>query len=187
MTAESQPPTDPPIPQRIEVDADAVSVRRATPADAESVQALMLELADHEGLAHGVRTSTRDWSRMLGQDHVLVLLAFHSERPVGYVSAVRQLHLWSATDILAMDDLFVRSEARSAGVGTRLMAALAQHASIEGQMLVRWEMEVDNEGAQRFYRRLGAVVRPKVIATWQPHDYQAHLAASQGGAADSGA
>lgn len=179
MTADTQPPR-PPDQQRNEMDPDTVTVRRATPADADSVQALMLELADHEGFAHAVRTTAQDWTRMLADDHVVVLLACHEGRPVGYVSAVRQLHLWSGGDILAMDDLFARPEARGTGVGTRLMSSLAQHAAAEGQLLVRWEMESDNDGAQRFYRRLGATLRTKVIAAWQPHDYQAHIDDSPG-------
>ncbi len=180
MTADDQPTTSPVNPEHLEADADTVTVRRATPADADSVQALMLELADHEGFAHAVRTTKQDWTRMLAHDGVVVLLAFRGDRPVGYVSAVRQLHLWSAGDILAMDDLYARPEARGTGVGTLLMSALAQHAAADGQLLVRWEMEVDNDGAQRFYRRLGAVLRTKIIASWQPHDYQAHIEASDG-------
>ena len=172
MTAHDQPPAKPTAQQRTEADSDMVTIRPATPGDAESVRALMLELADHEGLAHAVRTSMQDWARMLGQDNVVVLLAFRGGHPVGYVSAVRQLHLWSAGDILAMDDLFARPEARGIGVGTLLMSALAEHAAAQGHLLVRWEMEVDNDGAQRFYRRLGAALRPKVIAVWQPGDYE---------------
>jgi hypothetical protein len=32
-------------------------------------------------------------------------------------------------------------------------------------------MEVDNVDAQRFYRRLGATLRPKVLAAWPPTAY----------------
>jgi ribosomal protein S18 acetylase RimI-like enzyme len=179
MTADDQPTTSPIDQEHRGAAADTVTVRRATPADADSVQTLMLELADHEGFAHAVRTTRQDWTRMLAHDGVVVLLALRGDRPVGYVSAVRQLHLWSAGEILAMDDLYARPEARGAGVGTRLMSALAQHAAADGQLSVRWEMEVDNEGAQRFYRRLGAVLRTKVIASWQPHDYQTHVEPGQ--------
>jgi hypothetical protein len=33
-------------------------------------------------------------------------------------------------------------------------------------------MEADNDGGQRFYRRLGATLRPKVVATWAPESYE---------------
>ena len=47
------------------------------------------------------------------------------------------------------------------------MAALAGLAAPE-QLLIRWGVEVDNVDAQRFYRRLGATLRPKVLAAWTP-------------------
>ena len=50
------------------------------------------------------------------------------------------------------------------------MAALAAVAAPE-QLLIRWGMEVDNVDAQRFYRRLGATLRPKVLAGWTPDAY----------------
>jgi ribosomal protein S18 acetylase RimI-like enzyme len=88
------------------------------------------------------------------------------------VSAVRQLHLWTGGDVLALDDLYVRPGCRDAGVGRRLMGALAALAAPE-QLLIRWGMEADNVGAQRFYRRLGATLRPKVLAAWTPAAYAA--------------
>jgi hypothetical protein len=36
---------------------------------------------------------------------------------------------------------------------------------------VRWEAEVENEPAHRFYSRLGARLRTKVIAAWTPDGY----------------
>ena len=178
MTNQDQRPAGSSAEQRTNADA-TVTVRRATPSDAESVQALMLELAEHEGFAHAVGTSVQDWARMLELEGVVVLLAFRGGRPVGYVSAVHKLHLWSGGDILAMDDLFARPEARGTGVGTLLMSALAQHADVEGQLQIRWEMDVENDGAQRFYRRLGAAHRTKVIAVWQSHIYEDYIGSSR--------
>ncbi len=34
-------------------------------------------------------------------------------------------------------------------------------------------MEVGNLHAQRFYRRLGAALRPQILATWPPAAYTA--------------
>jgi hypothetical protein len=56
------------------------------------------------------------------------------------------------------------------------MTALARLAEPE-RLLIRWGMEADNLGGQRFYRRLGAALRPKVVATWTP---DAYLAAVEG-------
>ncbi len=50
------------------------------------------------------------------------------------------------------------------------MGALAALAAPE-RLLVRWGVEVDNVDAQRFYRRLGATLRHKVVAAWTPAAY----------------
>jgi ribosomal protein S18 acetylase RimI-like enzyme len=148
-----------------------VEVRRATPADAADVAAMVREIADHEDQAAHVHVSDEQWRRLLGRADVVVLVAERGDRAVGYVSAVRQLHLWTGGDVLALDDLYVRPGQRDAGVGRRLMAALAALAEPE-QLLIRWGMEVDNVDAQRFYRRLGATLRPKVLAAWTPDAYR---------------
>jgi GNAT superfamily N-acetyltransferase len=109
-------------------------------------------------------------ARLLERPEVIVLLAECDGEPVGYVSALRQLHLWTGGDVLGLDDLYVRPGHRDAGAGRRLMAALAGLAAPE-QLLIRWGMEVDNVDAQRFYRRLGATLRPKILAAWTPAAY----------------
>jgi ribosomal protein S18 acetylase RimI-like enzyme len=110
---------------------------------------------------------------MLARADVVVLLAERDGEPVGYVSAVRKLHLWLGHDVLALDDLFVRPGHRDAGVGRLLMLELARIATAEG-MAIRWEMRADNVDAQRFYARLGASLRTKVIAFW-PAEAQAQV------------
>jgi ribosomal protein S18 acetylase RimI-like enzyme len=146
------------------------AVRRATPEDAATLQQLLLELADQQEEGQHVRVDVDRWRELLAQPHVVVLLAERAGAAVGYVSAVRQLNLWSGRDILALDDLYVRSSFRDGGVGGDLMRALADVAATD-QLVIRWEMREDNHAAQRFYRRLGATLRTKVIAVWRPHDF----------------
>jgi ribosomal protein S18 acetylase RimI-like enzyme len=160
-------------------DTLAVTTRRATPADAADVAAMVGEIAALENQAAHVHVDRAQWRRLLTRPDVIVLLAERDGAPIGYVSAVRQLHLWTGGDVLALDDLYVRPASRDGGVGRQLMIALAALAAPE-QLLIRWGVEVDNVDAQRFYRRLGATLRPKVVAAWAPGDYTAltHPAAS---------
>ncbi|MCZ2860821.1 GNAT family N-acetyltransferase [Blastococcus sp. VKM Ac-2987] len=154
----------------------AVTTRRATPADAADVAVMVAEIAAHEDQAAHVHVQEEQWRRLLARPEVIVLLAEHSGGPVGYVSAVRQLHLWTGGDVVNLDDLYVRPGHRDAGVGRQLMATLAGLAKPE-QLLIRWSMEVDNADAQRFYRRLGAGLRHKVLAAWPPTAYAEAAAA----------
>jgi ribosomal protein S18 acetylase RimI-like enzyme len=153
-------------------------IRRAATADATDVATLVGEIAAHEGQAAYVQVDSTRWRTLLERPEVIVLLAERDGRAVGYVSALRQLHLWTGGDVLNLDDLYVRPGHRSAGVGLRLMAALAGLAAPD-RLLIRWGMEPDNADAQRFYRRLGATLRPKVLAGWSPSAY-ADLAAIHG-------
>ncbi len=150
-------------------------IRRATPADAADIAAMVREIAVHEDQTVHVHVLDAQWRNLLERPDVIVLLAERDGAAVGYVSALRQLHLWTGGDVLNLDDLYVRPAHRDAGVGRQLMAALAALATPE-QLLIRWGMEVDNVDAQRFYRRLGATLRPKILAAWPPAAY-ADLAA----------
>jgi ribosomal protein S18 acetylase RimI-like enzyme len=145
--------------------ASIVDVRRAGPEDAETVLTMVREIAAYEGDVTDVRSDLATWTAMLARPDVVVLVAERDGVPAGYVSAVRRLHLWLGTDVLALDDLFVREGYRDAGIGRLLMRALA---ALADGMLIRWEVEEDNLAAQRFYRRLGATLQRKVIARWRP-------------------
>ena len=152
-----------------------LTIRPATPADAPEVAAMVGEIAALEDQSAHVHVDVEQWHTLLARPDVTVLLAERDGAVVGYVSALRQLHLWTGGDVLDLDDLYVRPGHRDAGAGRRLMAALAALAAPE-QLLIRWGMEVDNVDAQRFYRRLGATLRPKILAAWPPAAY-ADLAA----------
>lgn len=154
--------------------ATDVQIRRADVDDAPLVRSMLLELATHEQTAHAVHADVDDWRRMLAERSVVVLLALVDDEPVGYVSGLRQLNLWMGHDIFAMDDLYVRPEARDRGVGGQLMAALAEYAT-DDRLLITWGVREDNAAGHRFYRRLGARLRSKVVAAWQPEDYTTYV------------
>jgi ribosomal protein S18 acetylase RimI-like enzyme len=153
--------------------AGPITIRRATPADAPDVAAMVREIAAHEDQGAHVHVDQAQWRALLTRPEVLVLLAERDGAAVGYVSAVRQLYLWTGGDVLNLDDLYVRPGHRDGGVGRQLMCALAALAARD-ELLIRWGMEVDNVDAQRFYSRLGATLRPKVLAAWTPAAYR-HL------------
>jgi ribosomal protein S18 acetylase RimI-like enzyme len=166
----------PPRPREVSMRtmASHVDVRRAGPADAGTVLTMVREIAAHEGDADDVVSDLATWTAMLARPEVFVLVAERDGVPAGYVSAVRRLHLWLGADILVLDDLFVRDGYRGAGVGRLLMRELAALAEPEG-MAIRWEMREDNVAAQRFYRRLGATLRTKVMAFWTPESQRTVL------------
>ena len=144
--------------------AASTVIVRADPTHAATVHTLVRELAAHEGSLAAATTGEQRWGELLARDDVTVLLAIHEGEPVGYVSAVAKLHLWSGCEIVALDDLYVRASFRNSGVGERLMRARAHRSGAP----IRWEVDEGNLAGQRFYLRLGARLRRKVVAWWEP-------------------
>jgi ribosomal protein S18 acetylase RimI-like enzyme len=165
--------------QTITTDTTALTIRRAGPEDAETIMEMVREIAAHEDQLQHLSVTCERWSQVLARPDVFVLVAWRDGAPVGYVSAIRRLHLWSDKDVLALDDLYVREQARDGGVGRRLMAALAAGYAAPDELTITWGVEPDNEAAQRFYGRLGATLRDKVLAGWRPEAYAAVIAEGQ--------
>lgn len=160
-----------------------VTIRRAGPADAAAVLEMVREIAAHEGQSKHVSVTIERWTEMLARPEVIVLIARRDDVALGYVSSIRRIHLWSEKDILALDDLYVREQARDGGVGRLLMAALAGSYAAPDQLTITWGLEPGNEAAARFYRRLGATLKHKLLAGWSPDAY-AEIASTGRTAAD---
>lgn len=147
------------------VSPSPVTVRPASAAEAAELHTMIIEIATHEDTRDAVRVTIDQLAELLRHPNVIVLFAECEGELVGYVSAIRQLNLWCGGDVLALDDLYVRPGHRDRGIGHELMRALAGTVSVD-RPLIRWEVLADNHAAQRFYRRLGANLRTKIIATW---------------------
>jgi ribosomal-protein-alanine N-acetyltransferase len=70
-------------------------------------------------------------------------------RVVGYAVG------WVAADDAELADLAVAEEQRNGGIGALLVRAFAREAGVRGARRLYLEVRVSNEGAQRFYERLG--------------------------------
>lgn len=144
-----------------------IQIRLATEKDAELVRTLVLEFAALQGDLRHVQATAEDWRASLARPDVRILLAFDRHYPIAYVSTTRRFHLWIASDIIALDDIYVRPDARNRGVGLDLMNAIAALA-IPEQLTITWGARMDNEAAHRFYRRLGGVMNTKAVFSWTP-------------------
>ena len=152
----------------------SIEIRRAVVADAETVLTLLGELADYQEQRKYVTSSVEDWRGFLAQESVFVLVAHVDGIAAGYVSAVRRPYLWVGGDQLALDDLYVREQFRDAGIGRKLMLALARIA-LPDRLPISWGLRIENTAGYRFYERLGAKLVTKTAAGWSPEAYERQL------------
>nr|WSX49202.1 GNAT family N-acetyltransferase [Streptomyces sp. NBC_00974] len=83
----------------------------------------------------------------------------------GYAACSAQFSFWEAREYLHMDCLYLAEEARGHGLGAALMDAVRVLAGELGLGHVEWQTPDWNEGAIRFYDRLGATSLPKLRYT----------------------
>ncbi|MEV7545362.1 GNAT family N-acetyltransferase [Streptomyces sp. NPDC089915] len=136
------------LPRLVELIHEHVAYERSTPRPAD--------LADRLGpLLFAEDTRLR------------VLLAETPDGTVaGYAACSEEFAFWDAASYLHMDCLYLTEEARGHGLGAALMAGVADLARERGLGHVQWQTPDWNEGAVRFYDRLGATGRPKRRYAW---------------------
>ncbi|WP_427885610.1 N-acetyltransferase family protein [Kribbella sp. GL6] len=152
----------------------SIEIRRAESADAETVLTMLGELAAYQDQRADVTAEVADWEEFLDRPDVIVLVASVDGAVAGYVSALRRPYLWVGGDQLALDDLYVRKPFRDAGVGRRLMLALARIALPE-RLPISWGLRLVNTAGYRFYERLGARLVTKTAASWPADAYERQL------------
>ena len=141
-------------------DATTVDVRWATTDDAEALATVLCEMAAHyrqAPLDHGRAAATaRKWLGDESPAYPHFALAF-ADGKVGGLASVAIAHPGIDLErLMFLKDLFVRENARNAGAGRALLGFLAGHCLREGIGRIDLTTEDWNEGALRFYDRLGA-------------------------------
>jgi len=75
---------------------------------------------------------------------------------VGYTCLYWTYSSVSASEVVLLNDLYVRPSSRGEGVGEALIAAAREVALERGASHLRWCTELHNRRAQRLYERVGA-------------------------------
>ena len=142
-----------------------ITVREATIADVERLQPLVAEMEDHyegAGVVSGEDVRRRLTDAMTRLADSVVLIAF-DEDPVGFAMLYEMFPGRHAETMWYLKEIYVAQSARGKGAGDVLMQASARAVVARGGSRIEFTTGSDNEGAQRFYERLGAEVIPKVF------------------------
>lgn len=136
-----------------------LSIRAATVNDAHLLAAMIRELAEFERELHLVVMSEQDLSRdgFGSNPKFRALIADWNGQPAGYALFFGFYSTWEGRPGLFLEDLYVRPEFRSRGIGKALLGHVARTAREENCYGVRWEVLDWNQPAIKFYESLGAV------------------------------
>lgn len=144
-------------PRNSEVINTKPVIRAGLPADCDDVALMVRELA--EATAPGVIPKvTGDTLRrdLFGPSPLLRLVVAEGDsRLAGCCLSLFMFSTWRGARGLHIIDLYVRPAARNTRLGERLLVEAARRGWQEGARFIRLEVERGNEGAERFYKRLG--------------------------------
>jgi GNAT superfamily N-acetyltransferase len=140
-------------------------VRRVRPEELADVVALIAEHAAYEKAeppTPGLEERLRSLLFGRAEPRLRCLVAELEGTVVGYATCSTEVSTWDGVEYLHMDCLFLREGHRGLGIGEALMAAVRDEARALGLGQVQWQTPAWNEGAIRFYDRIGAVSKEKL-------------------------
>ncbi|HYS98314.1 MAG TPA: GNAT family N-acetyltransferase [Candidatus Dormibacteraeota bacterium] len=135
-----------------------LEIRYGEPRDAALITQLIRELARYEKLEHELAATEEKVAKALfGQrPYAETLIAEVDGEPAGFALFFHNFSTFLAQPGIYLEDLFVKPEQRSHGVGRALLERLAQIAVERDCGRLEWAVLNWNEDAIRFYERLGA-------------------------------
>ena len=135
-----------------------LSIRKAEAQDAALILSLIRELAAYERLAHEVDATEGDLAAALfgPQPRVFADIAEWEGEPAGFALWFYNFSTFRGRHGIYLEDLFVRPDFRSKGVGRALLGHLARRCVAEKLPRLEWWVLDWNEPALRFYRSIGA-------------------------------
>ena len=144
---------------------EILNIRPATPNDAALILELIRELADFEKLLHEVDGSEEKILATLfcAKPAAEVLIAELSDdggakpKAAGYALFFTNYSTFKTAPGIYLEDLYVRPQFRSHGIGKKMLARLAKIAVERGCARLDWQVLDWNTKAWDFYASLGAV------------------------------
>ena len=146
----------------------AVWVANAT--EAASVAELLIEFRDWSG---------RDWPTdasfhasvdtiiVRGDSEFLLGAPSSGARPVAVCQLRFRYSAWTSADDCWLEDLFVRADARGAGIGAALLDLAVERARLRGCLRIELDASEENEPALSLYRARGFSEHSKTAAPYR--------------------
>ena len=136
----------------------------AQPDEAEIVAALLVEFRDHMGSDWPSANSfLASVERLLEDRDTEYLLASRDDdsAPAGVLQLRFRFSVWEAAPDAWVEDLFVRADARRAGIGEALLTLAFERAAERGARRIELDTNESNQAALALYERHGFSTRSK--------------------------
>ncbi|MGF1537762.1 MAG: GNAT family N-acetyltransferase [Elainellaceae cyanobacterium] len=139
-------------------DLSELTLRPAQPQDVSLILQFIRELADYEKLRHEAIATEVLLHRHLfsATPSADVVIAEWAQWPAGFALYFRTFSTFLGKPGLYLEDLYVRPEFRSRGIGRSLLVYLAQLAVARDYGRLEWSVLNWNQPAIGFYQGLGA-------------------------------
>lgn len=135
-----------------------LTIRPATPDDAELILRFITELAIYEKAEHEVKTDAAGIRDSLFAERATAhgLICEHQGRPIGYAVYFFNYSTWQGRQGLYLEDLYVTPHHRGVGAGKALLQCLARIAVARDCGRFEWSVLDWNAPSIAFYDSLGA-------------------------------
>ncbi len=131
----------------------SVTIREMTDGDAPRVVEFVHGLAEHIGQTIAPRVTPEGLTG--NRDLIDVIVAEDNGRLIGACLSLMTYSTWRGAKGLYVVDLFIEGAARGRNVGLLLLRQAANRGIARGARFIKLEVDHANEGAARFYQRLG--------------------------------
>lgn len=138
------------------MEQQGITIRRPRADDEDAWHALWNDFVQGGPEPCSAEAPAAVWRRVLASAEPMDLwLAVDlQDRPVGFVLSVVFPYSWSTRPVCYLLDLYVAPEARSQGLGRRLIERLAAEGREKGWLKLMWMTQHDNARAQALYDSL---------------------------------
>ncbi|MDX1536194.1 GNAT family N-acetyltransferase [Arsukibacterium sp.] len=135
-----------------------LTVRQATPSDAETILQFITELAIFEKAEHEVLTSVEMIRQTIFSSDAKAhaLICENEGQPIGFAVYFYNYSTWLGKYGLYLEDLYVTPTARRTGAGKAIFKALAKIAAANDCGRFEWSVLDWNTPAIKFYQALSA-------------------------------
>jgi GNAT superfamily N-acetyltransferase len=133
-------------------------IRPARPGDTAVILRLIRALAEYERLLPEVTATEADLHKALfgPLPRLHAVLAEVNGEPIGLALFYYTLNTFKLQTNIFLEDLFVESDHRGAGIGLGLMRYLARRAMAENCGGIEWRVLNWNQPSIDFYQRIGS-------------------------------